>query len=196
MLRTEPQSACGTDSTAGVIIGLAISWALTHFAPAGTGSTGSSVPETDSVLTTGEVYELLQAHGTRLQDTPRAALDCFPGTSSSSNGCAWPGGSGKPQAAFLCDESHACPGGQILPAQQQAKLRDKVPHVGSSKLEEPSLAAQSLLHGQRLPSCGFVFLLPCVAAVPLHEQHSQLFWADRGHMALSRLSCMHPSPHT
>ena len=59
------------------------------------GSTAEPVPETDSVLTTGEVYELLEAHGTRLQDTPRAALDCLPGTPPLTPPGAWPGGSGK-----------------------------------------------------------------------------------------------------
>ena len=52
------------------------------------------MPETDSVLTSSEICDLLAEHGTRLQDTPAAPLDAFPGAPASDVTRSWPGGSG------------------------------------------------------------------------------------------------------
>jgi len=56
---------------------------------------GTSSAEVDSVLTSGEVQQLLEAHGRALSDLPAARLDSLvPGTQQDGRLYGLPGGSG------------------------------------------------------------------------------------------------------
>ena len=57
---------------------------------------GTKIPEVDSVLTSGEVHQLLEGHGRRLSDVPTAPLDAIvPSIPDSPQLYGIPGGSGK-----------------------------------------------------------------------------------------------------
>ena len=72
---------------------IAEAW-LTKHSPCGAGSDGRLVPETDSVLTSSEIYDLLCEHGTQLSHGLDAELDAFPGVPCPDSSSSWPGGSG------------------------------------------------------------------------------------------------------
>jgi hypothetical protein len=56
---------------------------------------GTATPEVDSVLTSGEVQQLLEAHGRSLGDIPQSPLDCLvPGVPEDGRLYGLPGGSG------------------------------------------------------------------------------------------------------
>ena len=53
------------------------------------------------MLTSSEIYALLEEHGTRLQGTPPSPLDAFPGAPASEAARSWPGGSGEQPPMLL-----------------------------------------------------------------------------------------------
>lgn len=65
-------------------------------------SAGTSVPEVDSVLTSGEVQQLLEAHGRALGEIPSAPLDSVvPGLPNDGQLYGLPGGSGEHCMLFM-----------------------------------------------------------------------------------------------
>ena len=55
---------------------------------------GSSIPETDCVLTSGEIHQLAESRGVDLAALPEAQLDSLLDASPHHQLHAWPGGSG------------------------------------------------------------------------------------------------------
>lgn len=71
---------------------------------------GTKIPEVDSVLTSGEVQQLLQAHGRELSDIPAAPLDpMVPGVHDSQQLYGLPGGSGNFQLTKMLGVASTCP---------------------------------------------------------------------------------------